>query len=305
MMDHSGGACYLGYPILRREEAMAVDVVVPSLGDGITHGTLIRWLKAPGDRVEVDEPLFEISADKVDAEVPAPTSGTLLEHVCHPGDEVRVGSLVARIGPRSEFDRLAPPILRPSHSLAGQSLLGATLHSNPPAFLDDIDDSPLTASMPARSRIAVVAESARDEPLVEVAIGELERLGVGYERHRLRIGNPIRLREFARSAADRAVRAVVLCGGAGSHLATVVAAETNLPVVAVPREDEAQGLAGILGATHVPSGLPVVSAGPGDRGARQAVCFVARFLAAFDPRMAATLAGENDNPSGGFSGELF
>ncbi len=284
---------------------MAVDVVVPSLGDGVTHGTLIRWLREPGERVEADEPLFEISADKVDAEVPAPTSGVLVEHVRHPGDEVRVGSLVARIGTREEWEHLSPPALRPSHSLAGQSLLGATLHSTPPAFLDDIDDSPIGRSVPTRSRVAVVTESARDEPVAEVAVGELERLGLGYERHRLRIGQPIRIHEFARAASDRAVRAVLVCGGAGAHLAAVVAAEARLPVVAIPRPDEAAGLAGLLGATHVPGGVPVVSVAPGDRGARQAVCFVSRFIAAFDPRTAALLAGESDNPSGGFSGELF
>lgn len=284
---------------------MAVDVVVPPLGDGVTHGTLIRWLKMPGDRVEVDESLLEISADKVDAEVPAPTSGVLVEHVRHPGDEVRVGSLVARIGTREEWEQLSPPMLRPSHSLAGQSLLGATLHSTPPAFLDELDDTPIGRAPTLRSRVAVVAESAKDEPLAEVAVGELERIGLGYERHRLRIGQPIRIREFARAASDRAVRAVVVCGGAAGHLAAVVAAESNLPVVAVPRADEAQGLAGLLGATHVPGGVPVVAVAPGDRGARQAVCFVARFIATFDPRTAAVLAGDHDNPSGGFSGELF
>jgi len=283
---------------------MAVDVVVPSLGDGVTHGTLIRWLRDPGERVEADDPLFEISADKVDAEVPAPTSGVLVEHVRHPGDEVRVGSLVARIGTRDEWEQLSPPMLRPSHSLAGQSLLGATLHSTPPAFLDELDDRPV-GRVAMRSRVAVVAESAKDEPLVEIAVNELERLGLGYERHRLRIGHPIRIREFARSAADRAVRAVVVCGGAGGHLAAVVAAEANLPVVAVPRPDELQGLAGLLGATHVPGGLPVATVAPGDRGARQAVCFIARFIAGFDPRTAAVLAGDIDNPSGGFSGEIF
>ncbi len=281
---------------------MAVDVLVPPLGDGVTHGTLIRWLKAPGERVEADEPLFEISADKVDAEVPAPTSGVLVEHVRHPGDEVRVGSLVARIGTRDEWVQLEPPALRPSHSLAEQSLLGATLHSNPPAFLDELDDRPLGAARPPRSRVAVVAESARDEPLVEAAVAELERMGLAYERQRLRIGRADRLREFARGAPERAVRAVIVCGGSGGHLAAVVAAESPLPVIAVPRADEAGGLAGLLGAAHVPGGLAVATVAPGDRGARQAAIVVARFVAAFDPHSVSPLTGD---PSGGFSGELF
>lgn len=282
---------------------MAVDVLVPSLGEGVTHGTLIRWLKEPGERVEADEPLFEISADKVDAEVPAPTSGVLVEHVRHPGDEVRVGSLVARIGTRDEWAQLDPPALRPSHSLGNQSLLGATLHSTPPVFLDELDDRPAPAPRALRSRIAVVAESARDEPLVEVAVSELERMGLAYERQRLLLGRPDRLREFARGAPERAVRAVIVCGGAGGHLAAVVAAEAHLPVIAVPRADEAGGLAGLLGAAHVPSGLAVATVAPGDRGARQAVTFLARFIAAFDPR--AVVGVDGADPSGGFSGELF
>lgn len=292
---------------------MAVDVLVPSLGDGVTHGTLIRWLKQPGERVEMDEALFEISADKVDAEVPAPTSGVLVEQIRQPGDEVRVGSLVARIGTVDEWRQLDPPDLRPSHSLAGQSLLGATLHSAPPGLLDELDDGPITTpatpalSAPAmRSRVALIAESAEDEPLVEAAVAEVERCGLGYERHRLRPRTPGRIREFAHQARERALRAVIVCGGAGGHLAAMVAAESLLPVVAVPRLDEAGGLAGLLGASHVPAGLPVVTVAPGERGARQAVVFLARLVAAFDVRVARALADDSaPSVAGGFSGELF
>ena len=56
---------------------MAVDVIMPQMGESIFEGTITRWLKKPGDRVERDEPLFEISTDKVDAEIPAPSAGVL------------------------------------------------------------------------------------------------------------------------------------------------------------------------------------------------------------------------------------
>ena len=56
---------------------MAVDVVMPQMGESIFEGTITKWLKKPGDRVERDEPLFEISTDKVDAEIPAPAAGVL------------------------------------------------------------------------------------------------------------------------------------------------------------------------------------------------------------------------------------
>src|SRR5690348_16757122 len=61
--------------------ASGTDVVLPALGESVTEGTVTRWLKSVGDSVEADEPLLEVSTDKVDTEIPAPTSGTLLEIV--------------------------------------------------------------------------------------------------------------------------------------------------------------------------------------------------------------------------------
>jgi pyruvate/2-oxoglutarate dehydrogenase complex dihydrolipoamide acyltransferase (E2) component len=58
---------------------MAVDVIMPQMGESIFEGTITKWLKKPGDRIERDEPLFEISTDKVDAEIPAPSAGILKE----------------------------------------------------------------------------------------------------------------------------------------------------------------------------------------------------------------------------------
>ena len=58
---------------------MSVEVVMPQMGESITEGTVSKWLKQVGEKVEKDEPLLEISTDKVDAEVPAPVAGTLLE----------------------------------------------------------------------------------------------------------------------------------------------------------------------------------------------------------------------------------
>ena len=58
---------------------MSVDIVMPQMGESITEGTVSKWLKQVGERVEKDEPVLEISTDKVDAEVPSPGAGTLLE----------------------------------------------------------------------------------------------------------------------------------------------------------------------------------------------------------------------------------
>src|SRR5438876_5322740 len=73
------------------------DVVMPQMGESIVEGTLTKWLKKKGDRVERDEPLFEISTDKVDTEIPAPAAGTLSEVLVEEGKTVAINTGVARI----------------------------------------------------------------------------------------------------------------------------------------------------------------------------------------------------------------
>src|SRR5438105_5646496 len=73
------------------------DVVMPQMGESIVEGTLTKWLKKPGDHVERDEPLFEISTDKVDTEIPAPAAGTLSEVLVEEGKTVGINTIVARI----------------------------------------------------------------------------------------------------------------------------------------------------------------------------------------------------------------
>jgi len=67
------------------------------MGESIVEGTLTKWLKKPGERVERDEPLFEISTDKVDTEIPSPTAGTLVEVLVEEGKTVGINTVVARI----------------------------------------------------------------------------------------------------------------------------------------------------------------------------------------------------------------
>ena len=72
------------------------DVVMPQMGESIVEGTLTKWLKKPGDHVERDEPLFEISTDKVDTEIPSPAAGTLAEVLVEEGKTVGINTVVAR-----------------------------------------------------------------------------------------------------------------------------------------------------------------------------------------------------------------
>src|SRR5271166_3103399 len=77
---------------------MPTDVIMPQMGESIFEGTITRWLKKAGDPVEKDEPLFEISTDKVDAEIPAPVAGILSEIKVPEGATVQINTVVAVIG---------------------------------------------------------------------------------------------------------------------------------------------------------------------------------------------------------------
>jgi pyruvate dehydrogenase E2 component (dihydrolipoamide acetyltransferase) len=80
----------------------SIDVIMPQMGESIAEGTITKWMKKVGDKVERDEPLFEISTDKVDAEIPSPASGVLLEIRNQEGETVPVNQVVAVIGEAGE-----------------------------------------------------------------------------------------------------------------------------------------------------------------------------------------------------------
>jgi pyruvate dehydrogenase E2 component (dihydrolipoamide acetyltransferase) len=87
---------------------MAHDVVMPQMGESIAEGTVSKWLKKVGDKVDRDEPLLEISTDKVDAEIPSPAAGVLTEILANEGDTVPVNAVVARIAAEGEAAAPAP-----------------------------------------------------------------------------------------------------------------------------------------------------------------------------------------------------
>src|SRR5512134_2567291 len=86
---------------------MPTPVVMPQMGESIAEGTIVRWLKKVGDTVDRDEPLFEISTDKVDAEIPSPAAGVLTEITVKEGETVPVNSVVGTIGQAG--DAASPP----------------------------------------------------------------------------------------------------------------------------------------------------------------------------------------------------
>ena len=100
---------------------MAISVQMPALGESVTEGTVTRWLKQEGDTVEVDEPLLEVSTDKVDTEIPSPVAGVLTKIIAHEDDTVEVGGDLGLIGEagRGCRGRPAPKSPPPRPSRAG------------------------------------------------------------------------------------------------------------------------------------------------------------------------------------------
>lgn len=123
---------------------MAFDVVMPQMGESIAEATVLKWHKKAGDVIAKDETLYEISTDKVDAEIPAPAAGTLLEILVDVNATVPVGTVVARIGDASE---------KPAGAAAPTVAAPATVQAPvaPPAPLAEEDDNSLEGRLRAKS----------------------------------------------------------------------------------------------------------------------------------------------------------
>ncbi len=89
-------------PAAKSAPAALTDVIMPQMGESIFEGTITKWLKKPGDSVQQDEPLFEISTDKVDAEIPSPAAGVLAEIKVQAGTTVQINTVSRTIGERPE-----------------------------------------------------------------------------------------------------------------------------------------------------------------------------------------------------------
>src|SRR5712672_1996189 len=118
---------------------MPTDVIMPQMGESIFEGTLTKWLKKPGEKVTRDEPLFEISTDKVDAEIPAPASGVLKEVKVKEGTTVQVNTVVGVIdgdgaGASSPTPKAAAPAeTKPAPSAPAQAKPATTEKATPQA----------------------------------------------------------------------------------------------------------------------------------------------------------------------------
>jgi 2-oxoglutarate dehydrogenase E2 component (dihydrolipoamide succinyltransferase) len=171
---------------------MSAEIVMPQMGESIAEGTITKWLKKVGERVERDEPLFEISTDKVDAEIPAPAAGTLLEIKYNEGDTVTVGTIVALLDdgtgasapPAPQVAEAAAPI--PEAAMVVETVV-------PPVVLAETPPVPPAASVSAAVEVVMpqmgesIAEGTitkwlkqvgetvgRDEPLFEISTDKVD-----------------------------------------------------------------------------------------------------------------------------------
>src|SRR3954451_5769721 len=103
-----GAAAEQEHQAAKERTEQLVDVSVPEMGESVSEGTVLEWLKKVGDHVEVDDGLVEISTDKVDAELPSPVSGTLAEILVQPDEVVAVGTVVCRIAAGASAAAAAP-----------------------------------------------------------------------------------------------------------------------------------------------------------------------------------------------------
>ncbi len=146
---------------------MAISVQMPALGESVTEGTVTRWLKQEGDTVELDEPLLEVSTDKVDTEIPSPAAGVLTKIVAQEDDTVEIGGELAVIGEAGEQAAPAPePEAKPEPEPEPQ----ATEPSAAPA--ETAAPEPAAPAQPAAAASAPAAASGSATTVVMPELGE-------------------------------------------------------------------------------------------------------------------------------------
>ncbi len=196
---------------------MAVDVIMPQMGESIFEGTITKWLKKPGDKIERDEPLFEISTDKVDAEIPAPTAGVLKEIKVKEGQTVPVQTVVALIDASgaSEAAAPAPPKAEAPKPAAAPAKAASAAPPPPPA------------PKPAPAPVAAAPQASEEEDDEESAPGD------GDNGHKVR-SSPLVRRIARENNIDLAQIPGTGAGGRVSKRDVLAAVETGVTPAAAP-----------------------------------------------------------------------
>jgi pyruvate dehydrogenase E2 component (dihydrolipoamide acetyltransferase) len=157
-----------------KERIMPTDIIMPQMGESIVEGTITKWLKKPGDKVQRDEPIFEISTDKVDAEIPAPASGVLQEIKVAEGTTVGVNTVVGTIAVDGEAAAAKPAPAKAAPTPA------------PPKEESKAATTPPPVPAPAASAQDEEGEEARSSPLVRkiarehgISLSQITGTGLG------------------------------------------------------------------------------------------------------------------------------
>lgn len=190
--------------------ASGTEVLMPALGESVTEGTVTTWLKSVGDAVEADEPLLEVSTDKVDSEVPSPATGFLAEIRVEEDKTVSVGTVVAIIS--SEAPSVAPATLAPTATPAPVTPAAPATPAPVPATLDQLSNAVETAAptgTPVASQTpAAVANTGYVTPIVrklareaDIDLATITGTGVGGRIRREDIENAVAAREAAKAPA--------------------------------------------------------------------------------------------------------
>ncbi|WP_326583357.1 2-oxoglutarate dehydrogenase, E2 component, dihydrolipoamide succinyltransferase [Streptomyces sp. NBC_00481] len=238
--------------------AEGTDVVLPALGESVTEGTVTRWLKEVGDSVEADEPLLEVSTDKVDTEIPAPTSGVLLEITVAEDETAEVGAKLAVIGAPGAAPAAAPAPAAPAPAPAAAAPAAPAAPAPAPAAPTPAPaaaapaapapaPAPVTPAPAPAAPAASAATKATDEgayvtPLVRklaaengVDLGAVKGTGVG---GRIRKQDVVAAAEAAKAAAAApapAAAAVTAGGHAAKKAPSLEASPLRGQTVKMPR----------------------------------------------------------------------
>ncbi len=151
---------------------MSVDVIMPQMGESIAEGTIVKWLKGVGENVDRDEPLFEISTDKVDAEIPSPSAGVLLEILVPEGKTVEINTVVGRIGQAGEAPSKSVPKPAPAPAAQPAAAAPAAPATPAPAAPKPAAPQPGAPSAPSYVRSSPVVQKIAAEHGVDVSLVE-------------------------------------------------------------------------------------------------------------------------------------
>ncbi|MET0627792.1 MAG: dihydrolipoamide acetyltransferase family protein [Acidimicrobiia bacterium] len=198
-----------------------MDVTMPQLGETVTEGTITRWLKQVGESVEADEPLFEVSTDKVDSEVPAPSAGVVSEILVPEGDTVEVGTRLAVLEAAGAAAAPAPTAEPAPAPAAAPAAPPAPAPAAPPAPAPPAAPAPVAAAPP-------VAPSEVAAPVPAPAVDEADTVG---DTGALALTSPI----VRRLVAERGLDASTIVGtGPGGRLTRKDVLDAPAPASAPP-----------------------------------------------------------------------